>query len=80
MKSILIYILLAILLMWFLTAGGMNLSYDSTHYLVAGDLFSHGKFKQALDKIFPHHAPFYCPIRGMGENPSPLGEDFGMIK
>lgn len=62
MKSILIYILLAILLMWFLTAGGMNLSYDSTHYLVAGDLFSHGKFKQALDKIFPHHAPFYSLV------------------
>jgi len=23
---------------------------------------------------------YYCPIRGMGEKPSPLGEDFGIIK
>jgi hypothetical protein len=25
-------------------------------------------------------AEAYCPIRGMGEKPSPLGEDFSMIK
>jgi hypothetical protein len=23
---------------------------------------------------------FYCPIQGMGEKPSPLGEDFSMIR
>ena len=59
MKSIFIYTFLAILLMGFLTSRGINISYDSTTYLVAGDLFCQGKFREALDHIFPHDAPFY---------------------
>ncbi|MGB2769390.1 MAG: hypothetical protein WBC88_06665 [Candidatus Zixiibacteriota bacterium] len=62
MKWVFIYISLAILLMVFLTARGINVSCDSTGYLVAGDLFYHGEFGAALDHIFPHHAPFYSLV------------------
>jgi 4-amino-4-deoxy-L-arabinose transferase-like glycosyltransferase len=62
MKSVFIYIFSAIMLMLFLTARGINVSSDSTGYLVAGELLRHGEFGAALDHIFPHHAPFYSLV------------------
>ena len=62
MKSVFIYISLAILLMGFLTARGVNVSFDSAGYLVGGELFRHGEFGAALDHLLPDHAPFYSLV------------------
>ena len=59
MKSVFVYISLAILLMGLLTTQGVRVSFDSASYLVAGELFRLGEFGAALDHVLPDHAPFY---------------------
>ncbi len=46
---------------------GINLSYDSKHYLIGSELFSQRGWNEGMAFILPHHAPFYSMVLAAGQ-------------
>jgi len=56
-------------------SGKKDTGVDSGHWSK-----SYRSFRPEGILSFSRDVIFYCPIRGIEEKPSPLGEDFSMIK